>query len=460
MPKTGAALLERIAIPGDDLAPDADGMLRIGGHRADDLLSRFGSPLFVTVESTIRQNYRAFRAAFEAHWPAGVDVFYAIKTNNALAIRAILNEEGAGGECFGPAEYRATLESGLPGERIVVNGSDKSEDELVEAARRGSVVNIDHEDEIAVLARVATAERPVRVNLRLKLHSEAFDTFDSAFFKSAEKISTVLARAKWGQSLPAAIDLVKRIRATEGLRLLGYSCHVGRFSNLPEASAVVAREMAGAAEEIHAATGFWPDVLDLGGGWPRRREPESRAPDANPHGIEDYAAAVAAALMSALAGRPLPRLWLEPGRYLVGNAVVLLATVGAVKQDLGLTWVHVDASTNLLMRIETSRSWYHALPASRMHDAFSTTADIVGPTCIPSLLAGERPMPALARSDLVAILDTGMYAEVISNQFNGMGRPANVLVSPGRAEAIRRRETYEDIFGTHTIPDRLRKDTP
>lgn len=451
----GAALLERLIVPTDDLVVNADGVLSIGGRRADALLKEFGSPLYVTVERTIRDNYLAFKAAFERHWPAGVDVFYALKTNNALAVRAILNQEGAGGECFGSVEYRASLETGLPGERIILNGSDKSEAELIEAVRRGSVINIDHEDEIAVLARVAVREKPVRVNIRLKLHSEAFDGFDGTFFKSSASISEVLRRSKWGCSLPATAELVKQVTATHGLALLGFSCHVGRFSNQPESYAVIAREAARTVNDIHAVTGFWPSVLDLGGGWARGREPESRSPDANPHTIDDYASAVAKVLGSTLADQPPPRLWLEPGRYLVGNSVVLLATVGAVKKDLGLCWVHVDASTNQLMRIETSRSWHHVLPASRMNDAFCVTADVVGPTCIPSILASERDLPPLARGDAIAILDAGMYAEVIANQFNGMARPANVLVSPDGVAVIKRRETYEDIFGGHHIPPHL-----
>ncbi|WP_306681644.1 diaminopimelate decarboxylase family protein [Pseudogemmobacter lacusdianii] len=455
MDQIGQTQLSEIRIPSDVLEVDPEGHLRIDGHRASDLVAQFGSPLYVTVESTLRQNCHSILAAFNAHWPAGVEVFYAIKTNNTLAIRHILSQEQIGGECFGLNEYRATLENGVPGDRIILNGSDKSRDEIALALSHGSVINIDHEDEIAVIAGLSSAAHPARVNLRIKLHSEAFDQFDSAFFKSADKISDALAASKWGASLPEALRLVQLILAEPRLKLIGLSSHVGRFSNLPEAAAVGAAELAKVAIALQAETGFWPEVLDLGGGWPRQREPESRQSAMNPHAIGDYAAAVAQALTQALGGRPLPKLWLEPGRYLVGNAVLLLGRVGAVRKDLGRVWTHMDASTNHLMRIETSRSWYHVLPADRMHAPYEATTDIVGPTCIPSLLAGGRPMPDLKRGDVVAFLDAGMYAEVISNQFNGMPRPANVLVAAGRADLIRRRETYADIFGTHLVPDHI-----
>ncbi len=128
-----------------------------------------------------------------------------------------------------------------------------------------------------------------------------------------------------------------------------------------------------------------------------------------------------------------------------------------MKRDAGFAWAHVDASTNDLMRIETSQSWYHILPASRMDEPLSQEFELVGGTCIPSVLGSQRAMPALRRGDIVAILDAGMYAEAISNQFNSIPRPASVLVRPEGVDTIRRRETIDDVFATHAIPGRLRR---
>jgi diaminopimelate decarboxylase len=198
-------------------------------------------------------------------------------------------------------------------------------------------------------------------------------------------------------------------------------------------------------------------MLDIGGGWPRQREPESRAAGMNPHAIETYAKTACDALREHLApsGQPIPALWLEPGRYLVGNAVLLLARVGATKRDLDHIWMHVDASTNNLMRTETSGAWHHILPATRMDERLTETVDVVGGTCIPSILGAQRSMPALAPGEAVAILDTGMYAEVLANQFNSLGRPATVLVSAAGAHLVRRRETVTDVFAQHLLPEYL-----
>lgn len=455
---TGRAQLAELLLPSDRLSVSADGVLRIDGHEVSTLLERYGSPLNVVVESTLRENYRRIRDAFVTRWPAPVNVMYAIKTNNTLAIRAVLSQEGAGGDCFGLGELHATVVGGADLARVVMNGSNKAASEIAEAIRLGVTINIDGEAEIALVQAAARAAgRKARVNLRLKLMPEGLDEFSAAFFKTKDAVREAVRRSKWGYSIEAAGALLRMITAQPDLHFAGYSCHVGRFAADPRAYAVVARAIGEAVLRLHAETALWPAMLDIGGGWARQREPESRAPDLNPFTIEAHAEATTVALRTALApaGQPVPELWLEPGRYIVGNAIVLLARVGAIKRDVGMTWVHVDASTNDLMRIETSQAWYHLLPASRMDAAYEGAVDVVGGTCIPSLIGAQRAMPALQSGDCVAILDAGMYAEAISNQFNAIPRPASVLVSGNHVDLVKRRETIADLFATHVVPERL-----
>ena len=455
---TGRAELQRLMIPGDRLAVAADGVLTIDGTPADELLARFGSPLYVAVEATIRDNYRRIARAFAQRWPAGVNVMYAIKTNNTLAIRAILSSEGAGGDCFGLGELHATIAGGTDPRRVVMNGSNKTRGEIAAAIERGIAINIDGVAEIALVQEIAAAAGvKARANLRLKLLPAELDSFSGEFFKTADSIREAVRRSKWGYTLERAGELVRLLQGQSHVSLLGYSAHVGRFSAMPDSYAFVSRALGDGVMRLFAETGFWPEMLDIGGGWARQREPESRAPTLNPHTIDDYAEAATQALRAALApaGRALPELWLEPGRYIVGNALVLLARVGAIKHDDGLCWVHVDACTNDLMRIETSKAWYHILPASRMDAPLAESVEIVGSTCIPSILGSQRVLPQLNAGDCIAILDAGMYAEAIANQFNAIPRPATVLVSAQRCEVIKRRETIAELFANHVIPARL-----
>jgi diaminopimelate decarboxylase len=257
-------------------------------------------------------------------------------------------------------------------------------------------------------------------------------------------------------------ELVERLayRALElpNLRFEGYQTHIGRESIDPRFHAAAARGLAGLVAGIAERTGAVPKVLDIGGGFARERDPESRKQALNPHTIENYAEAVVAGLRSVLDDAPfeLPELWLEPGRYLAGNGGVLLTTVGAVKRDLGRVWINVDASINNLMRADTSSFHYHVLPATRLNDRYAGPADVVGSLCTGHALASQRELPTLRRGDVLAFLDAGMYAETASTQFNGVPRPATVLVHEGGADLIKRRESVEDVFRMHVVPDCLR----
>src|SRR5439155_17646154 len=132
-----------------------DGRLAIAGHDAGALLQRFGSPLYVVAEATLRANFRRIRDAFGAQWPAPVTIMYAVKANPTLAIRAVLSQEGAGGDCFGLGELHACLAGGTDLGRMVMNGSNKSPAEIAAAIERGVRVNIDSETDIDTIERLA-----------------------------------------------------------------------------------------------------------------------------------------------------------------------------------------------------------------------------------------------------------------------------------------------------------------
>ncbi len=279
---SGRALLRTILTPSDRLSVE-DGRLFIAGQDAAGLLRQHGSPLYVAIENTIRMNYRRICDAFAARWPAPLTVMYAVKSNNTLAIRAVLSQEGAGGDCFGLGELHACLVGRTDPRRMVMNGSNKTPAEIEAAISCGVLINIDAEEEIAQIEALASPGAKVRVNLRLKPMPPTIDDFSSEFFKSADGMLAAIRRTKWGFARHRAADLVRRIVQSPRLELCGYSCHVGRFSHLPEAFSVVVDELGQDVVRLFGATGYWPPMLDIGGGWPRQREPESRGPAMNPH---------------------------------------------------------------------------------------------------------------------------------------------------------------------------------
>jgi diaminopimelate decarboxylase len=454
-----AERLASVLVPSDSLSVDRSGTLCIEDCRADELLKRFGSPLYVTSEATLRQNHGRMHRAFADCWPRPVTVFQSIKANNNPAVRAVLHDEGAGAECFGLGEIHAAFFGGASPDRAVVNGSCKTEDELLRAVELGLHINIDSEQEVDRLAAIAQRlGKTVQTSIRLKVVPAEFSHFASDYFGVDGNVAEFIGREKWGFSFEGARRLIARIERAPGLALMGFSAHMGRVSTEPTLFGMHAAEFGRTVVQLWQATGFMPQIIDLGGGWPRERDPESRTHGQNPHAIEEYGQAAVSALRQPLeeAGLLLPQLWVETGRYLVGNAVVLLGTIGDVKRDMGLTWVHVDFSTNNLMRVDTSGSAYHLFAAASMNRQCTQVAEIVGPTCTFSRFVSDWPMPEMQAGDPVALLDAGMYAETTANQFNAIPRPATVLVNGDRADVIKERETFEDVFAKVRMPDRLR----
>lgn len=456
---SAAERLHALLTPSDALSVGTRGVLHIDGQSAERLLQRYGSPLYVLCEKTLRANYRRIQSAFAGAWPGQVRILYAAKANNGLALRAVLSNEGAGGECFGVAEMHATLSAGANPADVVLNGSNKSEAEFHMAVAAGVTINIDAEEEIAALQSVCrNLRKTARVKLRLKVAPSSLDLIKPDYLGANTVLSSYLCAEKWGFSKATAIDLVKHISRIRSLEFHGFSSHVGRVSADPRLFQLWLHELGAAIREIADAAHVQPRIVGIGGGWARQREPESRTMLLNDTPIEDYAAAACASLRQAWGGwdAPTPLLEIEPGRYIAGNAAILLTTVGAIKRDIGRVWINVDASTNNLMRIDTNGCRYHVLPAVRMHATPVETASVVGLTCIDSVLAERVDTPRLRRGDAIAILDAGMYAETTSTQFNGIPRPATILVNGRQVDIVKRRETIRDVFAKHRIPARLR----
>lgn len=457
---SGRQLLECVLTRTDHLAVDDFGSLVIERCRSADLIERYGSPLFVISESTLRANARRVMDAFSSRWPTDVNVMFAIKANNNLAVRRIMSDVGLGGDCFSEGEIYATLAGGADPTRVALNGSNKAPAALAEAVRHGMVINLDSREELSLVEKVASSlSRQARVTVRLRLSGEDYDLARAAD-PSLPDLRHFIDTEQVGSSLDVVQDLLQRALASESVNVLGYHFHLGRLSRLPAYHRWWSAGVATSVCQLLQRTGFAPAVVNIGGGYAREREPErGDAPLMNPHSIEDYAETVTTQLRQVFESEELdvPQLWLEPGRYLAGNAGVLLATVGTVKSDVGMTWLNVDASINDLPRVDNARWDYVLLPASAMDELAALTADVVGSLCVGRHLKVGALLPELQRGDVVAFLDTGAYSETASTQYNAVPRPATVLVRDDQSWVIKRRETVRDLFERHEVPDHLRE---
>ncbi len=402
------------------------GELTLGGAAASDLAARFGTPLVVYCEETLRERARSLRGA------VGSDgrVFYGTKAFPNVAVLRILREEGLGADVAALGELAYASAAGLTGQELVVHGNNKDGALLQAAAEAHAVVVLDAPDEAALAADAGVERVLVRVTLGVDADTH-------------EAIVTGHHGSKFGLP-PAEAALLVAGALERGLDVLGLHVHVG--SQLPDFASQeeTIRRLAEFAASTRDRLGWEPRVADLGGGFGIRHHPDDAIPDA-----AELAAAAASTAREELAARGLPEqeVWLEPGRSLVGRAGVTVYRVGAVKRLLERTWVAVDGGMSDNPRPQLYDARYTALSATRADEAHDEGVSVAGMHCESGdVLIDDVSLPAPERGDLLAIPATGAYTLAMASNYNGVGRPAAVLLRDGEVRLVRRRETVDDLL--------------
>jgi diaminopimelate decarboxylase len=409
-----------------DLFPDTaridSAELELGGVPASTLLREHGSPLLVYDEATLRAQARAYRAAAPA-----ATVCYGTKAFPSVAILKLFADEGLGADVSTLGEIRFAREAGIPGDRLVVHGNNKSDEEIRAAAEAGALVVLDSLEEID-RARAAGVRRSL---IRVTPGIDA-DTH--------EKIRTGHHGSKFGLPPDDAIEALRRFPEADGL-------HVHLGSQLLDAAAALTAVdwMASFAARARDEAGWELRTLDLGGGLG-----VATAPGEPSLGIDEFVGGLLAELERALArhGLAQPHVILEPGRSLVARAGVTLYTVGAVKRVSGGTaWVAVDGGISDNPRPALYGARYTALLANRADDESDGTYAIAGKHCESGdVLIEAVELPEPRRGDILAVPATGAYTLAMSSTYNAVPRPAVALVADGKARLIRRRETLDDLL--------------
>jgi diaminopimelate decarboxylase len=399
--------------------------LVIGESRVSELAERFGTPLVVYCEETIRSRASALRAAI-----GDGRVVFGTKAFPNVALLRLLHEEGIGADVASAGELAFARAAGLTGAELVVHGNNKDETFLREAARDGATVVLDAPDEAALAADAGVTRALVRVTLGVDADTH-------------EAIRTGHHGSKFGLPTGQARDLV-RDALDRGIDVLGLHVHVGSQLADFDAQAETIVRLAAFAASCRDELGWLARVADLGGGFGIRHHPAEQIPDAAKLAT---AAAETARTAFAEAGLPKPELWLEPGRSLVGQAGVTLYRVGAVKRLPGRTWVAIDGGMSDNPRPQLYDARYTALSATRAGEPADQTVSVAGMHCESGdVLIDDVALPSPRRGDLLAVPATGAYTLAMASNYNGVGRPAAVLVSGGEARLIRRRETVEDLL--------------
>jgi len=405
--------------------------LAIGGLTAEALAEEHGTPLVVLCEETVRANARALRAAL------GHDgrVFFGTKAFPNVALLRLLDEEGIGADVASEGELAFARRAGLGGDRLVVHGNNKEEAFLRAAAASGAPVVLDAADEAGLAAAAGVVQVLVRVTLGVD--ADTHEAIRTGHHGSKLGLPPTQARTVVAE----ALDL--------GLDVLGVHVHVGSQLADFDAQAETIVRLAGFVASCRDELGWTAQVADLGGGFGIRHHPADEVPEA----AELAASAASTARLAFVeAGLPKPELWLEPGRCVVGRAGVTLYRVGSVKRLPERTWVAIDGGMSDNPRPQLYDARYTALSAARADEPVDEVVSIAGMHCESGdVLIDDVALPSPRRGDLLAVPATGAYTLAMASNYNGVPRPAAVLVRDGSARVIRTRETVADLL-EHEVP--------
>ena len=390
------------------------------------LARRVGTPCHIYSASAIRQRIDALQKALHR---LDARICYAAKANTNIAILQLVAEAGLGADIVSGGELWCCLHAGIPADRIVFSGVGKTAEEIADALDAGIArFNVESADELQLLQRVA-AERNAMARASARINPDV-DALTHA------KISTGKSENKFGVSIDEARGWFANRAALTHVQLDGLHVHIGsQMLSLDPIRAALQRvaefwrELAGAGHAIHS--------IDVGGGL----GVSYRAGHDHPVSIDDYADAI----REALAGYD-GRILLEPGRWLVAEAGVLLSRVIRIKEGQQRKFLILDAAMTELIRPSLYDAWHDMVPLVDGSRPMQTY-DVVGPVCeTGDTFARDRTLPECEAGDLVMIKATGAYGASMASTYNSRPLAAEVLLDQGRYAVVRRRQTFEDMI--------------
>ena len=390
------------------------------------IAEREGTPLYAYSAPAIRDRVRALQSAL-----AGLDagICYAVKANGNGAVLRLIGEEGAGADIVSGGELQRALRAGIPAERIVFSGVGKTDAEIAMALQAGIArFNVDSRAELDAIQRIAaasgcTARASVRINPDVDALTHA-------------KISTGKAENKFGVSIAEARGWFDVKSQWPDVQLDGLHMHIGSQLLSLDPVREALQRMAAFWRELESA-GHAIASIDVGGGLGVRYREGEQAPDAN-----EYAAAI----REALAGFK-GRILVEPGRWLVAEAGILLSRVLLEKQGEARRFLVLDAAMNDLLRPSLYEAWHDIVRIGGDGGRERIEYDVVGPVCeTGDTFATGRALPRCEAGDLVAILGAGAYGASMGSTYNSRPLPAEALADDGRYAIIRRRQTFDEMI--------------
>ena len=408
---------------------DRKGSLFFDGVSTKELAQRYDTPLYVVSEKRIRDNYNRIFDALTRNYKY-VRVYYAAKANSNLTVLKILQSQGAYLDTVSPGEVYLGLVSGYTPDRLMFTGTSVRNDELKFLADANITVNIDSQSELDRLLKISVPPIvSVRVNPEVGAghHSHCITAGPDSKF------------GLWEEETIQAYAIAQRARVER----FGIHMHIGSGILDVEPYVKAVDKLLSIAKRVHEEVGINFEFIDIGGGFGVPYKPEDKEFD-----WSEFASKVIGFFKSKVAeyGLGKPFLCVEPGRYLVCDASILLTSVNTVKVTPAKKFVGVDAGFNTLIRPAMYGSYHPILVANKLDAAETQTYDIVGPICESGdALAKDRQLPQIEEGDLLAVLNAGAYGFSMSSQYNSRPRAAEVIITQGKPFIIREREQINTL---------------
>lgn len=408
------------------------------------LLADFGSPLFVISEKTIRNTYKEVNRAFKTRYPK-VQFAWSYKTNYINAVCNVFHQEGSWGEVVSGFEYQKAIQNGVPGNKVIFNGPDKTDEDLTAAIKNNSPIHIDHLDELYRLTELAE-ELKARPNVAIRVNMDT-------------GIYPIWDRFGFNYENGQAWDAINKIILADKLELIGLHCHIGTFMLSPSAYGIAAGKMSDLALGIKRK--FKRDIqyIDMGGGFASKNTLKGsylQGADSNPN-FDQFAEAITTAILNAGFGKDeLPLLILETGRALIDEAGFLLGTVISNKRlSDGRRATIMDFGVNIMF----TSFWYdHKISPAQEFSNYTEDCVLYGPLCMNIDVIRENvTLPPLKKDDQVVVHTVGAYNMTQWMQFISL-RPAVVMIDiQSKPHLIRKRETLSSIESSEVMPEYLAK---
>ncbi|MEW6008128.1 MAG: diaminopimelate decarboxylase [Candidatus Omnitrophota bacterium] len=398
-----------------------------------NLARKFGTPLYVYSFRTMVEHFRKLKDAFVHFRPL---ICYSLKANSNLALAKILVNQGAGLDIVSGGELFKALRIGIDPKKIVYASVGKTETEIAKAIKSDILFfNAESVSELRTINRIAgSLEKTARVAIRINPDIEP---------KTHKYITTGKLTNKFGLSLSDAFDIFLDRDNFSNLSINGVHMHIG--SQIIESSPFIGaiRRIVAFIERLNKV-GIVIEYLNIGGGLGIIYNRE------NPQTAAEFAKNI-----SPLLRKTKLKIILEPGRFIVGNAGILVTKVIYVKKSHAKTFAIVDAGMNDLIRPSLYGAFHNIVSLQRKIGP-QKTLDIVGPICESAdFFAKNRKMPPIEEGDLLAIMGTGAYGFSMASNYNSRLRPAEVLVKGAHYYLIRERESLTDLVRLEHIPNFL-----